>query len=45
MNVELDILKNEIIKMKLDIVWLKRIGYYISGIMTIQLLATLTGKL
>lgn len=45
MNVELDILRNEIIKMKLDIVWLKRIGYYISGIMTVQLLATLTGKI
>jgi hypothetical protein len=32
-------LKNEVSQLKLDMTWVKRVGYYISGIMTLQLVA------
>jgi len=32
-------MKGEISNLKIDMVWVKRVGYYISGIMTLQLIA------
>jgi hypothetical protein len=32
-------MKKEISQLKIDMVWVKRVGYYISGIMTLQLVA------
>lgn len=35
--------REEIIKMKLDIVWIKRLGYYVASVMTIQLITNIMG--
>ena len=32
-------------RLQADMSWVKKIGYYLSGIITVQLIATLTGKL
>ena len=32
-------MKKEISNLKVDMVWVKRVGYYISGIITLQLAA------
>ena len=53
LNAELSNLKTEIIQLKtndiqhlkVDLQWVKKIGYYLSGIITLQLVATLTGKI
>lgn len=38
-------MKGEISNLKIDMVWVKRVGYYISGIMTLQLVAIVGTKL
>jgi len=40
---KLEDMKKEIAEMKSEIKWIKKIGYYISGIMTLQLIAIIGG--
>ena len=37
--------REDIAGLKKDMQWVKKIGYYLSGIITLQLIATITGKL
>ena len=43
MRNEIEAIKDDIIKMKLDIVWVKRLGYYIAGLMTAQFATSIFG--